>query len=474
MHEIRDERRLRERRPAPAAAAAAESLAGFSNSADECVRVLRAKIEARTARVGVIGVGAVGLPLCECLLEAGFSVLAFDSDEHALAELRSGESTLAHFESSRVRTMLATRRFVPSAEHDKLAELDIALICVPTPLDARRAPDLSHVRAVGAALAEHAPAGRLVVLESTSYPGTTREVLGAIFRAAGARPGEDVFLAYSPEREDPGRPNTSTRTIPKLVGGTCERSSELAQAFYRTAIECVHLVSRAEVAEAAKLFENVFRSVNIALVNELKLIAHEQGLDPWEVLDAAATKPFGFLPFAPGPGMGGHCIPKDPHYYAWAAEAAGVRSRFVALADETNRAMPAYVCERTRAALFERSVELAGARVLLLGLAYKAEVGIVAESPALALAELFHARAARVSFSDPHVASVPQSSRACFESARSLEFDLEVLAGFDALVVCTDHQAFDWELIARTDVLVIDTRNALALRMRGRANYRRA
>ena len=240
------------------------------------------------------------------------------------------------------------------------------------------------------------------------------------------------------------------------------------------AIECVHLVSRAEVAEAAKLFENVFRSVNIALVNELKLIAHEQGLDPWEVLDAAATKPFGFLPFAPGPGMGGHCIPKDPHYYAWAAEAAGVRSRFVALADETNRAMPAYVCERTRAALFERSVELAGARVLLLGLAYKAEVGIVAESPALALAELFHARAARVSFSDPHVASVPQSSRACFESARSLEFDLEVLAGFDALVVCTDHQAFDWELIARTDVLVIDTRNALALRMRGRANYRRA
>jgi len=435
---------------------------------------LHQRIADRSARIGIVGLGSVGLPLARAFVEAGFQVLGFERDVAKRAALERGEDVLRHLGAGFVRELCGSGRFTLAADVERQAELDVALICVATPLGPGHAPDLSDVRAAGEELARLLPRGALVVLESTTYPGTTRGELGALFARAGRAPGSDVFLAYSPERENPGPDAPRTRDIDKLVGGTCEDSGALAAALYATAIARVHRVASAEVAEAAKLFENVFRAVNIALVNELKVELERMGLDVWQVLDAAATKPFGFMRFTPGPGMGGHCIPVDPWYLAWIARQHGGRAEFVELAGEINRRMPHWVVERLQQALEARGRPLAGARVLVLGLAFKPEVDIVTESPSIQLISILRERGAEACWSDPHVACAPPAAGAGLAGSRSVELTAAEIARHDAVLVATHHAAFDWESIARHARLVVDTRHALAERMAGDARYVRA
>jgi UDP-N-acetyl-D-glucosamine dehydrogenase len=312
------------------------------------------------------------------------------------------------------------------------------------------------------------------VLESTTYPGTTRTLMGDILRRAGHEPGKDVLLAYSPEREDPGRQGFTTSSIPKLVGGTCEASGEAANKLYAAAIESVHPVSSAEVAESAKLLENIFRAVNIALVNELKVILDAMGIDVWEVIEAAATKPFGFMKFTPGPGLGGHCIPIDPYYLTWVARKAGHPTKFIELAGEINRTMPEYVTQKTMLALNTVGKALKGSSILVLGLAYKPNVDDVRESPAITLIERLDALGAAVEYADPHVAHGHKMRRHDMSSYKAIDLTPESLAGFDAVIVATDHEAFDWDLIAKHARLVVDTRNALASRLGDRPHYFKA
>ncbi len=419
---------------------------------------LRERIASRAARVGVVGLGAVGLPLAEAFVEAGFRVHGHETDRERVEAIARGLNPLGHLRPGMVRELGASGRFEAGIDEQRLAELDVALVCVPTPLDERREPDLGCVRAAARVLARRLKPGALVVLESTTWPGTTRQVLGGIFREEGRVPGEDVLLAYSPEREDPGRADARTATIAKLVGGTCPRSQLVAEELYRAAVREVHAVSSAEVAEAAKLFENVFRAVNIALVNELKLVLERAGIDVWETLAAAGTKPFGFQRFAPGPGTGGQCIPVDPQYYAWLARELGLRAQLVEQADALNRSMPAHVVERTRAALASRGRALAGARVLLLGVAYKQDVDIVSESPALEILRLLHEAGAEVGYCDPHVPELASSAG----GLRSCALDSAALARSDAVVLVTEHACFDYRLVAQQARLVVDTRHALA------------
>jgi UDP-N-acetyl-D-glucosamine dehydrogenase len=437
-------------------------------------RALHQRIEDRTARIGVVGLGSVGLPLARAFVDAGFRVLGFERDAAKLARIARGEDVLAHLGPGFGRALLDTGRFEATCDFEREGELDVALISVPTPISATDEPDLADVCAAGSTLARHLRPGALVVLESTTHPGTTRVVLGGLFARCHRVVGEDVFLAYSPERENPGPDGPRTRAIDKLVGGTCAASTELARALYSTAVERVHAVSRAEVAEAAKLFENVFRAVNIALVNELKMALAPMGLDAWEVLDAAATKPFGFMRFAPGPGLGGHCIPVDPWYFAWSARQHGAQAELVELAGRIGRRMPAWVVQRTERALAERGASLAGARVLVLGLAFKADVDIVTESPALELIAQLRARGANVAWSDPLVPVAPAAAGAALAGSRSTPLDAATLAAADVVLVVTDHRAFDWDLVAEHARLVVDTRNALGSRLAGRPHYVRA
>jgi UDP-N-acetyl-D-glucosamine dehydrogenase len=442
---------------------------------------LEGAIDARRARIAVVGLGAVGLPLSRAFVAAGFRVLGFDRDRDKVARIARGETPLRHLDPELVPRLLASGRFEAAGDEAQLRDADIALVCVPTPLSPRREPDLECVIGASRVLAENLRRGALIVLESTSYPGTTRDVVGAEFRARGWTPGEDCWLAYSPEREDPARRDIASRDIAKLVGGTCARSADLADRLYRTAFAQVERTSSAEVAEAAKLLENTFRAVNIALVNELKIVLESLAIDVWEVIDAASTKPFGFMKFTPGPGLGGHCIPIDPHYLEFAARGSGRASRFIELASEINHAMPRHVVERTREALRARPagpIELAAARILVLGVSYKPEVDIVTESPALDLIDLFCREGAEVRYSDPFVAEISRSigearGRDAID-ARSLSLDAPTVAGFDAVVVATDHRGFDYDLVAEHARLVVDTRNALASRMSGRASYVKA
>jgi UDP-N-acetyl-D-glucosamine dehydrogenase len=468
----------------------------------QLVPTLEAEIDARRACLAVVGLGAVGLPLARAFVDAGFRVIGFDRDRDKIARIARGETPLRHLDPELVPRLLSSERFEPTCDESRLSGAQVALVCVPTPLSPRREPDLECVLRAARALAENLPRGALIVLESTSYPGTTRDVLGAAFRAHGWRPGEDCWLAYSPEREDPGRRDLASRDIAKLVGGTCARSADLALRLYRSAFARVERTSRAEVAEAAKLLENTFRAVNIALVNELKVVLESLSIDVWEVIEAAATKPFGFMKFTPGPGLGGQCIPIDPHYLEFVARGSGCASRFIELASEINRAMPRRVVERTREALHTRRegpIELARARVLVLGVAYKPEVDIIAESPALELVELFRCEGADVRYSDPFVPEIPRWVSAAQSGApidghstaldgrspalggvslaiggRSLALDAQIIASFDAVVIATDHRGFDYDLVAAHARLVIDTRNALASRMAGRASYVKA
>jgi len=437
-------------------------------------RELERRFEERSATVAVVGLGCVGLPLSLALHRAGFRVLGLDSDRDKVARMARGENPLRYVDGGAVEAMLAHERFELLRDAERLVEADAILLCVPTPLDGAGQPDLSQVEAAARAVARHLRRGQLVVLESTTWPGTTREVVAPILAASGLALGREVWLAYSPEREDPGRPGRTAARVPKLVGGLDEESARLALALYSAAVDEVHAVSSAEVAEAAKLFENTFRAVNIALVNELKLVLERLGIDVWEVIEAAATKPFGFMKFTPGPGMGGHCIPVDPFYLAWVARRAGAATRFVELAGELNRAMPAHVVERTVAALASAARPVEGARVLVLGLAYKPDVDATHESPAIRILELLAARGALLCYSDPWIPAAPAECGDLLEERTSIELTPESLSSFDVVLVVTDHSAFDWDLVAAHARLVIDTRNALGARMKGRAGYFRA
>ena len=420
---------------------------------------LRSAIDGRTATVGVIGLGYVGLPLVELFAARGFRVLGFDIDPTKVAQLQAGRSYIGHITSERVAALRDGGRFAATTDFARLADCDAILICVPTPLGKHHEPDLSAVIATGKAIGQYLRPGQLIVLESTTYPGTTRDALRPELEAAGLRAGADFFLAYSPEREDPGNPNFSAANIPKVVGGWDETSGALARALYGAVVPQVIPVSSCEVAEACKILENTYRAVNIALVNELKIVFDRMGIDAWEVIDAAKTKPFGFQAFYPGPGLGGHCIPIDPFYLTWAAREHGVHTRFIELAGEINTAMPEYVIGRLTVALNERGKPLKGSRVLVLGAAYKPDVDDCRESPAFELLELLQDRGALVSYSDPHVPVLPPMRKYSIR-LESVPLTPETLAAQDCVLIATDHKRFDWPSILKHSSLVLDTRGA--------------
>ena len=421
-------------------------------------RLLRA-IEDHTARVGVIGLGYVGLPLVELFAKGGFPVLGFDLDETKVGHLQAGRSYIGHIEPARVAALRDRDRFEATTDFSRLSHVDAVVICVPTPLGEHREPDLSAVIATGRTIGMHLRRGQLVILESTTYPGTTRDVLRPELEAHGLVAGHDFYLAYSPEREDPGNPEFSAGNIPKVVGGWDETSRSLAQRLYGAVVPQVVPVSSCEVAEACKILENTYRAVNIALVNELKVVFDRMGINVWEVIDAARTKPFGFQAFYPGPGLGGHCIPIDPFYLTWAARRYGLHTRFIELAGEINTAMPHHVIDRVVSALNNRGRAINGSRVLVLGAAYKADVDDCRESPAVELMELLHDRGAAVTYHDPHVPSLP-TLRGHTIRLESVSLSAEVLASQDCVLIATPHKLFDWDFIVRNSSLVVDTRGA--------------
>jgi UDP-N-acetyl-D-glucosamine dehydrogenase len=436
---------------------------------------LRSKIETREAQIAVLGLGCVGLPLARAFHDAGYSILGYDVDSERVAQLARGENPLRYLNHGVLERMLGHYRFEVTGDPERLGAADVLVLCVPTPLDENREPDLSHVEAAADTVARTLRPGQMVVLESTTWPGTTREiVLPRLEAGSGLKHGVDFFLAYAPEREDPGREDLSTRSIPRLVGGLDQVSCDLALLLYKSAVDEVLPVSSVEVAEAAKLFENTFRAVNIALVNELKLVLDRLDVDVWEVVEAAATKPFGFMKFTPGPGMGGHCIPVDPFYLSWAARRAGIDAGFIERAGEINRRMPEFVVERTLSAIESQAGKNSSPQILMLGLAYKANVDSLHESPAIRMIQLLHERGARASYSDPWVARAPESCGAWLDEPASIELTAASLAKYDAVVLCTDHSGFDYALIAKNARLVVDTRNALAELMKGDSRYVRA
>jgi UDP-N-acetyl-D-glucosamine dehydrogenase len=423
------------------------------NPLPSAAAVLSRALAERTARVAVVGLGYAGLPLAEAFVATGFNVLGHDIDADKIDALRQGRSYLGHVSDARIVALRATGRFEPTADPQRLGAADAVVLCVPTPLTAAREPDLSAVVAATEAVAAVLRRGMLVVLSSTTYPGTTRDVLLPRLEADGLKCGRDFFLAFSPEREDPGNRDFGTTTIPRVVGGVDPVSGTLAVDLFAAAVRQVVPVSSAEAAEACKILENTYRAVNIALVNELKVLYHRLGIDIWEVIAAAKTKPFGFQAFYPGPGLGGHCIPIDPFYLAWAGRKCGCPARFVELAGEINTAMPAYVVGRLADALNDRGKPLKGSRIALLGMAYKRDVDDIRESPGLELLELLRKKGAEVGYHDPHVPRVAPG----LESAA---LTAEWLGAQDAVLIVTDHSAYDWQWVAEHAALIIDTRNA--------------
>jgi UDP-N-acetyl-D-glucosamine dehydrogenase len=420
---------------------------------------LRRRIDDRTAVVGVIGLGYVGLPLALTFAERQFRVLGFDVDASKVEALADGKMYIKHLDGRRVATAMASDLFRATGDFERLGEPDILLICVPTPLTPQREPDMSYVVGTTRRIRDHLRAGQLIVLESTTYPGTTEELVRGILEESGLECGSDFYLAFSPEREDPGNKAFATQTIPKVVGGVGATAGDLAQALYDKVIARTIRVSSCRAAEATKLTENIFRAVNIALVNELKVIYDRMGIDIWEVLDAASTKPFGFMRFNPGPGWGGHCIPLDPFYLAWKAREFGLSPKFIELAGEINVQMPRYVVAKLQAALNERGRAVKGSRVLVLGLAYKKDIDDPRESPAFEIIEQILRLGARVAYHDPHVPRAPRMRTwPDLPEMESQPLAPELLAEQDAVVIVTDHSAVDYELVARSVPLIVDTR----------------
>ena len=421
---------------------------------------LLSRIQARSATVGIIGLGYVGLPLARAFARTGFHVVGFDIDPIKVAKLNAGKSYIKQIPDATIVGM-REKGFEATDRFDRLNEPDAILICVPTPLTESREPDLSFVVDSAHTIAAQLRPGQLVVLESTTYPTTTRKVLLPILERTGLIPGKEFLLAFSPEREDPGNANHSVHNTPKVVGGLCARSTELACALYTAIVPSVVPVSSPEVAEACKILENTYRAVNIALVNELKVLYDRMGIDVWEVIDAAKTKPFGFQAFYPGPGLGGHCIPIDPFYLSWVARKYGLTTRFIELAGEVNTAMPSYVVTRIMEALNDRERAMKGSKIAILGMAYKKDVDDPRESPGFELMDLLLKKGAAVSYNDPHIPTLPKMRHwPQLGAMASTPLTAEYLAAQDCVLIATDHTAYDYEFIAKHARLVVDTRNA--------------
>ncbi len=420
-------------------------------------QTLLRRINDRSATVAVVGLGYVGLPLAVEFANAGFTVIGYDVSQRVVDLLNDGASHIQDVPAEAVAALVKAGKFLATTEEARLGDADAISIAVPTPLGKTRDPDMSYVQAAANAVARHAHAGMLVVLESTTYPGTTREVLQPVFEAKGLVVGEDLFLAFSPERVDPGNPHYHTKNTPKVVGGVTPACTDAAVALYESCIDTVVRVSSTETAELVKLLENTFRSVNIAMANEMAIVCDKLGVDVWEVIDAAATKPFGFMKFTPGPGIGGHCIPLDPHYLAWKMRTLNYKTRFIDLAGEVNTSMPAYVVAKVARALNEDRKAVNGSRALVLGVAYKRDIDDFRESPALDVIGLLEADGAEVVYHDPYVTSFREDGHA-FSSVELTDAEIERA---DVVVIVTDHQVVDYQRIADKANLVVDTRNAM-------------
>jgi UDP-N-acetyl-D-glucosamine dehydrogenase len=417
---------------------------------------LRKRLADGNAAVGVVGLGYVGLPLALRLSEVGYRVLGFDTDPVKARRLHQGRSYINYITGARVRRALE-QGFAASADFSRAAEADAICICVPTPLTQHREPDLQYVESTARTLATTLRRGQLIVLESTTFPGTTEEIVRPILESSGLRAGRDFHLAYSPERVDPGNPQHDTRSIPRLVGGLTPACTKAACALYGRAVDRVVPVRSPRVAEMAKLLENIHRAVNIGLVNEMKLVADAMGMDIFEVVDAAATKPFGFVPYYPGPGLGGHCIPIDPFYLTWKAREYGVHTRFIELAGEINRAMPQWVVHKVTQALNAGGKAVRGARILVIGIAYKKDVDDLRESPALELMDLLHDLGAKVDYHDPLIPRIPPLRRGRYDKT-SVKLSPRAIAGYDLVLIATNHSAVDYDVLATHARCIVDTR----------------
>lgn len=427
---------------------------------------LLARLQGRKATLGIMGLGYVGVPLALAGIEAGFNVLGFDVSAGRVKAINDAKQVISYIGEDVMKAARGSGRLEATTDFSRLAEADAILICVPTPVTKHRDPDLSFVVQTAESISQYLRPGQLVVLESTTWPGTTREVVQPLMEKGGLKVGQDVYLAFSPEREDPGNPNFSTKSIPKVVGADDPQSRALAVALYEQIVTKVVAVSTAGAAEAAKLTENIFRSVNIALVNELKLVYGAMGIDVWEVIAAASTKPFGFMPFYPGPGLGGHCIPVDPFYLTWKAREYGMETRFIELAGQINTSMPRVVVDALASAMNEAFAKgLKASKILLLGVAYKKNVDDTRESPSLVLIELIEGRGATCDFHDPHIAAIPDTrEHPGLAGRKSTALTPEAIASYDAILVSTDHDDVDYALIEKHAKLIVDTRNIFAKR----------
>jgi len=427
-------------------------------------KALLDKIQNRTARTGVVGLGYVGLPLAVEFARNGLRTTGIDLDQRKVDEVNAGHSYIPDVPTADVATLRGAGALEATTDFSIVRELDTVNICVPTPLRKTKDPDMSYVVSAAEEIAKHLHPGLLVILESTTYPGTTAELLQPLFEATGLKVGVDFFLAFSPERVDPSNERFNTKNTPKVVGGTTEACSQIAAALYATSIDTIVPVTGTRVAEMVKLLENTFRAVNIGLVNELALMCDRMGIDVWEVVNAAKTKPFGFMPFYPGPGLGGHCIPIDPFYLSWKAKEAGFEARFIELAGQVNSGMPHYVADKVGAALNTHRKAVNGSKVLVLGIAYKRDIDDIRESPALDVMHLLQERGAAVTYSDPHAPVLHAREWPGKTELRSVDLTREAIATFDCVVILTDHRAFDYDMIVESSQLLLDTRNALGAR----------
>lgn len=418
------------------------------------------KIESKQARIGVIGLGYVGLPIMLRFCEEGFKVTGFDVDRSKVDSINAGKSYIRHIPGEKLDSFVRKGLLTATSDTAALSRADAIIICVPTPLSDKREPDLSHVYSSAAEVAKHLRKGQIISLESTTYPGTTEEVLLPLFGKNGFRAGRDFYLVFAPEREDPGRMDYTTRNTPKIVGGVTENCAKVGSALYSRIVSEVVTVSSTRVAEMSKLLENIYRSVNIALVNELKMLSDRMGIDIWEVIEASNTKPFGFQAFYPGPGLGGHCIPIDPFYLTWKAREYDFSTRFIELAGEINTNMPYYVVTKVMEALNSRGRSLKGSNILLLGVAYKKNVDDLRESPSLELIRILRSKGAAVSYNDPHVPIAVHHRTST--KLRSVPLSAKSIKKFDCVIIATDHSAYDYRWIVSNSKLVIDTRNATA------------
>jgi len=431
------------------------------------------KIKDKRVKVGILGLGYVGLPLVREFCSGGFKVIGFDIDEKKVKILNSGRSIIKHIPDKQIKRIVKNRQFEATTNMARLKKVDAIIVCVPTPLTVNREPDMQFIIKSSKTISKNIRTGQLIVFESTTYPGTTRELVRPILEKSGLKAGKDFHLAYSPEREDPGNKNFTTRTIPKVVGGLTKKCRDTACELYNTVIEKLVPVSSLETAEATKIVENVYRCINIAMVNELKMVFDKMGIDVWEVINAAKTKPFGFNAFYPGPGLGGHCIPIDPFYLTWKARQYGMPTRFIELAGEINANMPSYVISKTMEALNKHKKSLNGSKVLVLGLAYKKDIDDLRESPSIELIELLKEKGALVDYNDPYIRRTHKQRQHDLKMV-SKKLTAKALSGYDVVLISTDHSSYDYDWIVENSQLVVDTRNATSKVRKGRAKILKA